>query len=111
MKIVTVLLLILTTQAFAETDEGAYDGWTLENCDNQATFERATLGAALEGISLTEYVKGIEDWRLKGAVARPKGYANALMAGRSLDALARENVIEKGLVECYEKVLEDKSNE
>ena len=110
MKLLTILLLIITNQALADEEE-LYAGWTLENCDNQATFERATLGAALEGISLTEYVKGIEDWRLKGAVARPKGYANALMAGRSLDALARENVIEKGLVECYEKVLEDKSNE
>ncbi|SVE42307.1 uncharacterized protein METZ01_LOCUS495161, partial [marine metagenome] len=104
MKLLTILLLIITNQALADEEE-LYAGWTLENCDNQATFERATLGAALEGISLTEYVKGIEDWRLKGAVARPKGYANALMAGRSLDALARENVIEKGLVECYEKVL------
>ena len=108
MKIITILLLIITTQAFADEEDGS---GTLVYCDNRATFQRATMGAAMEGISLTEYVKGIEDWRLKGAVARPKGYANALMAGRSLDALARENVIEKGLVECYEKVLEDKSNE
>ena len=44
---------------------------------------------------------------------RPKGYANALMAGRSLDALARENVIDVSVVKTALSELgidPDKSN-
>ena len=104
--------MILTTQAFAEEEEEAYDGWILENCDAQATFERKAMEAAFKGISLTEYIKGIEKIYQGEVVAWYKWNNDMKIESGILWALQGQfvidTVVEKNLVDCYEKVMEDK---
>ena len=100
MKIITIALLLISFNSYS----------TIEECNDVATFGRNTLEAAASGISIADYIKDIDQTRLKEAVYSYKWFRDhggQLMSAEKAEVLIN-NAYEDNLISCYEDVLEMK---
>ena len=104
MKILTTLaLLLLSLNSYAEP--------TIEECNEKADFEKATMTAALSGKTIRDYLQGIDRSKWEHALTVYERYNSFLMARNNgkfqtttLESLIRA-MVEDASIACFREAL------
>ena len=116
MKIIAIVLLALSFNSYSEliTDfSGLHTKRTLEECNVVAAFRRATLEAAMSGVSVAAYIEGLDQSKIEEAIALYllyNSYATALINGHFKEVdpdFWIHTDVEGELLMCYERALEN----